>query len=478
MLGVLERRERRLQRGPRRVRRRASSRSPCGRRPPPARTSRSGRSASSPRPWPESGSWPSWMARVSKCTCDPGMRISAPRKAASVGERLVEPRRVAPRAEQLERAASSGRSAARPARRAGRRRAAAARSSRTRASPAARTSRAGSGSPNSASARSRSWISRSNGERSDDAVGHRPVGRVRMRLPLALREPHAERAEALLGEDRARPRAASTVSVSADTSALGEIPQPLRRRAARRPRPRRRRWSDLEHQPDLRGAAPAVRRAARRRSGPRARATSSGPSLLELAQHVAAERARSRCRNSWHPPLVRVVRGERRSRASAPARAAGDSIGQMNAFHSKSAARPRAAGRARRGRSAPEPAPEDEVLRRRDRRDRVDLQEAERVARCRGRRRGCRRASCARTAIRRASSTLTFTGFVFTWTPTLQPDRTRQPVERLVERVVERRRRAHAVLAVEGLDDERAAARSDLRSTRPAIRSPRRNGST
>ena len=112
------------------------------------------------------------------------------------------------------------------------------------------------------------------------------------------------------------------------------------------------------------------------------------------------------------------------------------------------------------------------MLRGRDRRDRVELEEAELADGVEDvRRRSVE--ELARTAIRRASS-----GDTSLIAAPLQPDHAPQPVERPVERVVEGGRRAHAGLAVERLDDSFPPPRSDFRSARPTMRSRQRSGRT
>ena len=120
------------------------------------------RCAPAPRPTPAPGSRPAHRPRPHA----PRESTGGPEKLREAVERLVEPRGVAPGAQQVEPFRSCDRTAAPHGRRPDRRRAAAGRSSRTRASPSGRTSRAGSGSPRAPPRGPRSLTRPSNGESS------------------------------------------------------------------------------------------------------------------------------------------------------------------------------------------------------------------------------------------------------------------------------------------------------------------------
>ena len=215
-----------------------------------------------------------------------------------------------------------------------------------------------------------------------DAIGDGRVRRVRMRLPALLRQPHALRAETLLREHTVG--LARRHRLDRRIPALGEIPQSLlslppgdRDDAVR--------LEDLEHQRHLAAPPPAVGLV---RSGRRLvleLAREHRPVALELAQDVALE-ARVRLQELGAPTLVRVLptppatphaRLHERQRLDRPdVRVPLEQlpVDPEQAVELGDVVRP-------------EPAPEDELLRRRDRRDGIDLQEAEPANRVEDRRR-------------------------------------------------------------------------------------------
>ena len=120
-----------------------------------------------------------------------------------------------------------------------------------------------------------------------------------------------------------------------------------------------------------------------------------------------------------------------------------------------------------------EPAPEDELLRRRDRRDRVDLEEAEPADRVEdGRRRAVEELSADRDPPRLLRRDEPHRS------DPLEPDRATQPIERALEGVVERAERRTPRSRWNALTTSVPSRRSDLRSARPTIRSRQRSGST
>ena len=383
-------------------------------------------------------------------------------------ERLVEARGVAPRAEQLERAGLRGRSAARRGRRARRRRGAGGRSSRTRASPSARTSRAGSGSRRAPRVRSRSWISRSKGESSVDAIGHRPVLGVRVRLPArrSVVSRDAERAEAQLLElalGLGRPRAPR----SRDTSA------PRGPRAAGSPGGRRRdlaeAMQDLEHHRHVAVAPPAVRRPSGRPSGRPARARAAGRSPRAPAGRAPAELP-VRGQEFAAAPLPRVLAAvpPRHARRGSPA---GLDRPDERVPLEELPLLPQQPVELGRVEAAAEPAPENEPLRRRDRRDRVELQAAEPARRSRARRSRCRRApGRGRDAPRLLAPAFS-----------AAPPRARSSARaaRAHGRAISSAAEARTPLSRwKALTTRAPSRRSDFRSARPTIRSRQRKGST
>ena len=248
------------------------------------------------------------------------------------------------------------------------------------------------------------------------------------------------------------------------------------------------------------------------RSGPRAPARAAARAARARAARSGGRR-RSR-RGSREPSARPCSASTSASVASGRARAGSSSIGQTKASHSKSTRSSQSRRSSSRDVVGAEPAPEDEVLRGRDGRDRVELQEAEpshgledarrraveelrrgrRSAGPRPRRPPSRlghapspealrlrhRAPPPWHAAARTSAARRRASRARAWSSAhgLQADQATQPVERAVERVVERGGCPDAGLAVEGPDDELPAARSDLRSARPTIRSPQRSGST
>ena len=181
-----------------------------------------------------------------------------------------------------------GRGRARCGRRRGRRAGSAGRSSRTPASPSARTSRGGRRSPRARRARSRSWTSRSNGERNVDAA--RGTGAV-VGVRDARRAGHARAARRARGS--ASRRTAASPRAHGDPSRVsGYQRRRDPRRAACRARPTTatspRAFSTPSIRPILRSPHQRAPRAGRRVILDLAR--EQRPALLELAQDVAPER--------------------------------------------------------------------------------------------------------------------------------------------------------------------------------------------
>src|SRR3954453_20707519 len=119
----------------------------------------------------------------------------------------------------------------------------------------------------------------------DRAVGHRLVAHVRVRDPFALLAPDAERAEPPRLQLALGLAPAQRLRLGVD--ALTEIPEPLRADAAC-DGDLAARGQDLQHQPHLAVAPPAVLLAARHQVV-FAVAREQRSVALELAQHMAAE---------------------------------------------------------------------------------------------------------------------------------------------------------------------------------------------
>src|SRR6478672_2594491 len=118
-----------------------------------------------------------------------------------------------------------------------------------------------------------------------DAVGDGRVAHFRVRMPLALLEPDAERPKALLGQDPLS--LAQRHRVCLGVPAIGQVPEPLSVPSTHYregPAP----VQHLQHHPDLTAAEPAV--VASTPAGPVLElAAEQRTALLELAQHVAAK---------------------------------------------------------------------------------------------------------------------------------------------------------------------------------------------
>ena len=111
------------------------------------------------------------------------------------------------------------------------------------------------------------------------AVGHRPVRRVGVRFPTLLRQPHALRAEAALGQDPLR--LAERHGLRLGIPALGEIPEPLAVAPADDGDDAAC-FEDHQHERDLAVAPPGVRVTGSRRVL-RDLARQQRPGALELA---------------------------------------------------------------------------------------------------------------------------------------------------------------------------------------------------
>ena len=167
-----------------------------------------------------------------------------------------------------------GRRPARSGRRAGRRGGWGGRSSRTPASRRGRTSRAGSRSPRAPRSRSRSWMSRSNGERNVTRSGIGPslASGCASRRPRSSRTPSARKRFSLVQRDAPSARAASRsrgTSARRDPTALLAVAADDGDLAARA--------EELEHQAHLplrpTSGVPRARGSAR----PRSRARGAAP---------------------------------------------------------------------------------------------------------------------------------------------------------------------------------------------------------
>src|SRR4051812_39736831 len=201
-----------------------------------------------------------------------------------------------------------------------------------------------------------------------DAVAERRVRGLRVREPAAaLLEPDTLRAEAPVVEDARRLAPAHRLALG--IPALGEVPHPLPA-AAPDDGDLSARVQHAEHQPHLALAPPAVRLAA---AGAVVvdLAREERPALLQLAQDIAPERR----------VLLQVADEAAVERAGAPAHARPDQrqgppppaerrpLEELSLLPDEPIELPSFV--------LPEPAPQDEVLRRCDGCDRVELEEPE-----------------------------------------------------------------------------------------------------
>jgi hypothetical protein len=201
-------------------------------------------------------------------------------------------------------------------------------------------------------------------------VGDRAVRRLGMGAPLAALESHAERAEALVGEQPVR--LAHRHGLRGRIPTIGEIPEALtvppphdRDRAAR--------VQDVEHLGYVAAPGPAAR--VRRAGRPVVElAREHGPAPVELAQHVAAE-AGVRAQPLGAAPLLRVAAGRLRPHHRADQRQILDRPDVRRPLE-EHPLRPEHSVELG-GVEGPEPAPGHELLGRRDGRDRVELEEAQ-----------------------------------------------------------------------------------------------------
>ena len=204
------------------------------------------------------------------------------------------------------------------------------------------------------------------------AIGNLGATHIGVSLPAGLRQPHAERPEALLGEHAVG--LAHGHRLGRRIPAFGEIPQPLLSLSTGH-RDDAVRVEDLEHQRDLAAAPPAMR-LVRSRSGLVLELARRHRSVaVELAQDIALE-ARVLDEELGAPTLVRVA-----PTAPAPPHPRLDERQRLDRpdvrvpleellLDPQQAVELRDVVRA-------ESAPEHELLRRRDGGDRVDLEEAE-----------------------------------------------------------------------------------------------------
>ena len=249
---------------------------------------------------------------------------------------------------------------------------------------------------------------------------------------------------------RGRPRA-RTSSRSADTN-VGEIPQPLLSLSTG-DRDEAVGMEDLEHQRDLTAAPPAMRLVRPRGRLVLELARRHRSVVIELAQDIALE-ARVLDEELGAPTLVRVA-----PTAPAPPHprppSGSDSIGQMYALPLEELPLvPQQAVELRN--VVHQSTPEHELLRRRDGRDRVDLEETGPLTVSRTLVAEPSR-SCARTAIRRASFGDT--------TLTMSPGRVRGASERPPSRPTRAPRRC-------GRNAHRASPRSASRAVQRSRRVP------
>ena len=242
--------------------------------------------------------------------------------------------------------------------------------------------------------RSRSWIEAVERREQRRAVGDRPD---RLASGWASQSTLARVARRARGSAARRERARPVPGVSgvagSGRPALGEVPEPLL--------PATPGDGDLaaemqghEHQADAPRSVPAmVARLAGRAVLELAREQRA--SALELAQDVAPERPVLRDEVA-HASARASTASTCASGASGPRTIGSDSIGQMKAFHSNSARSSHSSRSSSVRSNGAEPAPEHELLRRRDGCDRIELEEPEPSARSRARRVRSRRVACAR----------------------------------------------------------------------------------
>ena len=304
-----------------------------------------------------------------RCLTDLVGRSLRPRKRETV-ERLVQARGVAPRAEHPERPGSSGRTPARRARPDGRRRESGARSSRTPASPSARTSPAGSG--------SRTAPRRDRGRGSGGRTGRgasRDRGRDRPKRSGALPSPPpsvARRAPGTASRHAAARLRAARSSRSPDTSARRD-PRAAARRAGRRSRRLLGRGGCRASRPCCGCRTSRATPTSRIESSSSSR-ESSGPRRSSSLQDVALV-AGVLLQELGAAPLPRVLARPSPAHERLHDREILDRPDERVPLEELLLLPEQPIERAAVVR--PEPAPGDEVLRRRDARDGIDLEEAE-----------------------------------------------------------------------------------------------------
>ena len=305
------------------------------------------------------------------------------------------------------------------------------------------------------------------GRQEHGAVGHGTVDRVRVRLPLALDEPHALGAEAPLVADPLRHGHRNRLSLR--PPARGEVPQALPAAAADD--------GDLavmlegqEHQPDHALAPPAVIPLFAFRTVLEV-AGEERPALLELAHDVATKRT-VRGQELVHPALaLGVPRTPEVPDPGANERQVLDRVDERVPLEER-ALLPQQPVELRAVVARAQPAEEDEVLRALDGLDDVDLEETE--------------PAHGREHVRR--------GAVESLRPhgdapcLLGADLHRRTSSSSIERANRSRARSSASSRApdfrtpssrwKARTTRRPSFRSDLRSARPTIWSPRRNGST
>ena len=192
-----------------------------------------------------------------------------------------------------------------------------------------------------------------------------------MRDPFAALETHAERAEATGGQLALGLAPGQLLGLRED--ALGEVPEALLADAAG-DRDLAARGHDLEHQPHLAGAPPAVT-LARRHQVVLEVAREQRAVALELAQHVAAE-AGVRAQEVADPLVALQLAAAAEARHPRPLqRQVLDRVDEGVVLEQLALLPEQRVELA--GVELAEPAEEDELLRRRHRGDRVHLQEAE-----------------------------------------------------------------------------------------------------
>ena len=288
-----------------------------------------------------------------------------------------------------------------------------------------------------------------------------------MRLPFALHEPHTLGAEVAFGEDPLG--LAQRRRLGLGIPALGEIPQAL---ATAAPGDR-----DLavevhrhQHQPDAPRTPPAM--VALGADGQVFEvAGEEWPFGLEPADDVAPERA-ILGQELAHPPLALVVpRALPVAHPGADEREILDRVDEGVPLE-EGALPPEEPVELGAVVTGPEPAEEHQVLRRRDRGDHVDLEEAESADRR-------EHALCA--PVERLRADCDPAGLLGA---DLHRATSSSPIVRASRRSARSSASSRAPDARtpcsrwKALTTSRPSARSDLRSARPTIRSPRRNGST